>query len=179
MKLTLRFLILTMLTTGMTGCDSCNNRKCLVGQEIVIPSSDTTDPSPGMEVHLPNGNIVNVTPGTSTIAVPGGGKVLVVVNAKDPEGIQDAQIWAAEIKTTIDPNTGAATGGNVPLIRAPMATNKDSATAGQNGCTERIVTTNLEVSKTPTGSVSYEVFGAGINFAGKKVETKHIRLEAQ
>src|SRR6266852_2362960 len=78
---------------AITGC------ACRFGQEIVIPSSDGTDPSLVMDFHLPSGSIVTVMPGstTNTVAVPGGGKVTVIVNAKDGEGVKDAQIWAASI----------------------------------------------------------------------------------
>jgi hypothetical protein len=177
MTLTLRFLILSIITAAMTGCTS----HCPLGQEVVIPSSDATDPSVVMDFHLPNGSIVTVTPAstTSTVPVPGGGKVTVIVNAKDPQGIQDSQIWAASITTKIDPNTGTATRSGPGLLGAPTASNRDSGSAGQKGCTERVVSTNLEVSKSPTGSVSYEVHAAGVNFGGKNVATPLVTLVAQ
>ena len=64
-----------LLTAGLTGCPT--------GDEIVIPSSDATPPSLGMDFHLPDGTLVTVTPasvpdpttGVVRIAVPGGGKV--------------------------------------------------------------------------------------------------------
>ena len=181
MKFTLRFLIFTILAIGMTGCNSCKSSHCLVGQEIVIPSADATDPSLVMDFHLPNGTIVTVTPGstTSMVPVPGGGRVTVIVNAKDPEGIQDAQIWAAEIRTRTDPGTGTTTQSGPGFLGAPTVSNKDSGTAGQKGCTERVATTNLDVRKSATDSVSYEVHGVGLNFGGKSVMTPLVRLVAQ
>ena len=181
MKLTLLFLIFILLATGMTGCNSCNSRTCLVGQEIVIPSADTSNPSIVMDFHLPNGNIVTVTPGstTTTVPVPGGGRVTVIVTAKDPEGVQDAQIWAAEFTVRIDPGTGTGSQSGPGLLGAPTVSNKDNGSAGQKGCTERTATTNLEVRKSPTANVNYEVHAVGINFGGKSVTTPLVKLVAQ
>jgi hypothetical protein len=176
MKLTRYFLILTIVAAAFTGCTN----HCKLGQEIVIPSSDTTDPSVVMDFHLPNGSIVTVVPGssTSTVPVPGGGRVTVIVNAKDSEGIQDPQIWAAEIKERINPG-GTVTRSGPGLLGAPTASNKDNGTPGQKGCTERLVSTNLEVSKSPTLSVSYEVHAVGVNFGGRNVSTPLVTLVAQ
>ena len=181
MKLTPRFLIFILLATGMTGCNSCNSRTCAVGQEIIIPSADSTDPSIVMDFHLPNGNIVTVTPGstTTTVPVPGGGRVTVIVNAKDPEGVQDAQIWAAEFTVTIDPNTGIGSQSGPGLLGAPTVSNKDNGSAGQKGCTERIATTNLDIRKSPTSNTNYEVHAVGLNFGGKRVMTPLVKLVAQ
>lgn len=177
MTLTRRFAILSIITAAMMGCTS----HCPLGQEIVIPSADGTDPSVGMDFHLPNGSIVTVTPGsaTTTVPVPGGGKVTVIVNAKDPQGIQDAQIWAADITTKINPATGITTRSGPGLLGAPTASNRDSGSQGQKGCTERVVSTNLEVSKSPTGSVSFEVHAVGVNFGGKNIATPLVTLVAQ
>ena len=181
MKLSRLFLILPIAAaiTLITGCP--NQSHCLLGQEIVIPSSDATDPSVVMDFHLPNGSIVSVTPGsaTSTIPVPGGGKVTVIVNAKDSEGIRDAQIWASSITERIDPNTGIVSRAGPGLLGAPTASNRDSGGPGQKGCTERLVSTDLEVHKSPTGSVSYEVSAAGVNFGGRTVRTTAVILTAQ
>jgi hypothetical protein len=181
MKLTLRCLIFILLATGMTGCKPGNSSTCAVGQEIVIPSADTSDPSLVMDLHLPNGNIVTVTPGSTitTVPVPGGGRVTVVVNAKDPEGAQDAQIWAAEFTVRIDPNTGIGSQSGPGLLGAPTISNKDNGSAGQKGCTERIATTNLEIRKSATANTNFEVHAIGINFGGKRVMTPLVKLVAQ
>lgn len=177
MRLTLRFLILSILANAITGCSN----HCPLGQEVVIPSSDATAPSIGMDFHLPNGSIVTVTSGsaTSTVPVPGGGRVTVIVNAKDSEGIQDAQIWAADIRYKTDPNTGITTQSGPGSLGAPTASNKDVGNPGQKGCTERIATINLDVSKSPTAAVSKEVHAVGVNFGGKSVSTPLVRLVAQ
>jgi hypothetical protein len=165
-----------LVATAITGCQTCP-----FGQEIVIPSSDVTAPSLVMDLHLPNGSIVTVTPGstTSTVPVPGGGKVTVIVNAKDPEGVKDVQIWSASIITTIDPNTGVATRQGPGLLGAPSASNADSRSSGQKGCTERVVSENLEVSSTPQRVVSFEVGARGVNFGGRTVRTPTVTLQAQ
>lgn len=177
MKLTLRFFIPSILAIAITGCP----KHCPLGQEIVIPAADATDPTVVMDFHLPNGSIVTVTPtsGPSTIPVPGGGRVTVIVNAKDSEGVQDSQIWAADIKYKIDPNTGVTTQTGPGLLGAPSASNRDSGSQGQKGCTERVATINLDVNKSPTAALSQEVHAVGVNFGGKSVSTPLVRLVAQ
>src|SRR6185436_19742764 len=76
---------------------SCQH--CQVGQEIVIPSADTSPPTVLMDFHLPNGNTITITsasPPRTRIDVPPGGRVTVIANAKDDEGVKDVQIWAAK-----------------------------------------------------------------------------------
>jgi hypothetical protein len=181
MKLARHFLILFIAVTAMTGCTNTATNHCPVGQEVVIPASDTSDPAVVMDFHLPNGTIVTVTPGSgvSTVPVPGGGRVTVIVNAKDSEGVQDAQIWAASITTKIDTATGTATKSGPALLTAATTSNRDSGSAGQKGCTERLATTNLEVSKSPAGSVSFEVHAVAVNFQGGKATTPLVTLVAQ
>jgi hypothetical protein len=165
-----------LVAAAITGC-----RTCPFGQDIVIPSSDVTGPSLVMDLHMPNGSIVTVTPGytTSTVPVPGGGKVTVTVNAKDAQGVKDAQIWAARITTTIDPNTGLATRSGSGLLGRPTASNADSGLPGQKGCTERVVSQNLKVSRTPQRVVSYKVTAHGVNFGSRDVRTPTVTLRAQ
>ena len=129
MKLTRNFLILIIWIAALTGCTNTTTNQCTVGQGVVIPASDTTDPSVVMDVHLPNGNIVTVTAGSgiSTVPVPGGGKVTLIVNAKDSEGVQDAQIWAASITTKIDPVTGTASKTGPASFSAPTTSNRTVA----------------------------------------------------
>lgn len=181
MKLTRCLLTLSIITSALTitGCPGPSH--CAVGQEIVIPSSDATDPSVVMDFHLPNGSIVSVTPGssTSTIPVPGGGKVTVIVNAKDGEGVQDAQIWAADFTYKVDPVTGIASRSGPGLLGAPTASNRDSGGPGQKGCTERVASTNLEVRKLPNGYTGYEVHAVGVNFGGRNMSTPLVTLVAQ
>ena len=172
----LQFGSLMIAVIGITGCQTCP-----FGQEVVIPSSDTTPPTVVMDFHLPNGTVVTVTPSsmTSIVAVPGGGRVTVIVNAKDSEGVQDAQIWAAAITTTIDPNTGIATRSGPGLLGAPTASNPASGSPGGKACTERVVSQNLDVSSNSQGSVAFEVSARGVNFGGRDVRTSLIRLQAQ
>jgi hypothetical protein len=180
MKITRHFLILFIYMMAVTiACTTTNH--CPVGQEVLIPASDTTDPSVVLDFHLPNGTIVTVTPGSgiSTVPVPGGGNVTLIVNAKDSEGIQEAQIWTASITTKIDPVTGVVSKTGPASFSTPTASNRDSGSAGQKGCTERLATTNLQVSKTSTGSVSYEVHAVALNFSGRNASTPLVILVAQ
>ena len=103
----------------------------------------------------------------------------VIVNAKDSEGIQDAQIWAADITYKIDPSTGITTRSGPGLLGAPTASNRDSGSPGQKECTERVASINLEVRKSPTGGVSHEVHAVGVNFGGRNVSTPLVTLVAQ
>jgi hypothetical protein len=171
---TLAFLV--SMSAMIAGC-----RPCPFGQEIVIPASDATDPSIVMDFHLPNGSIVTVTPTStpSTIKVPGGGQVTVLVKAIDSEGVQDAQIWAASIKYTIDPSTGTTSTSGPGLLSTPTASNRDGSSPGQKGCTERVVSQNLEVRKTSRGGIGYEVHAEGLNFGGRVISTPLITLQAQ
>jgi hypothetical protein len=181
MKLSRLFLILPLAAVIMTMTGCPNQSHCLLGQEVVIPQTDSTDPIVTMDFHLPNGSIVTVTPGsaTSTVSVPGGGNVTVMVNAKDGEGVRDSQIWAASITERIDPNTGTVSRPGPGLLGAPTASNADNGSPGQKGCTERLASTNLAVSKSATGSVSFEVTAAAVNFGGKTVRTTAVILAAQ
>jgi hypothetical protein len=172
----LRLILPMIAVVGITGCQTCQ-----FGQEVVIPSSDATPPTVVMDFHLPNGTVVTVTPGSaiSRVAVPGGGRVTVIVNAKDPEGIQDAQIWAAAITTTIDPNTGLATRSGPGLLGAPTASNPANRSQGGKACTERVVSQNLDVRSNSRGRVSFEVSARGVNFGGGDVRTPVVTLQAQ
>lgn len=155
----------TLIVTAIIGCQTCP-----FGQEIVIPSSDTTKPTIVMDFHLPNGNVVTVTPGSgiSSVAVPGGGTVTVIVNSKDDEGVKSSEIWAADIKETTDPNTGLVTKVGPGLLGAPTMSNTDTKGPGQKGCTERVTQQNLEVHKTTNSSVSFEVSARGVNSEANK-----------
>lgn len=168
--------LMMLLSILMTGCPPCQ-----FGREIVIPSSDGTDPSITMAFLLPDGNTVSVSADSpvSTVVVPGGGTVLVSASAQDDEGIQDAQIWAASITWTTDPVTGITTQSGPGLLGSPTASSRDSDGPGQEGCTARVALQTLEVRKTSRGGVSYEVHARGVNFGGGTVSTPLVRLEAQ
>lgn len=171
----LRALCLLVLAS-MTGCATCP-----VGREVVIPSSDTTDPAVVLDFHLPNGQIVSASPNSvpSAVTVPGGGTVTLIAKASDDQGVKDVQLWIGTKTCSIDPNTGTASCSGPGSQGAPTASNRDTRTAGQNGCTERLVSHNLVVNNTPRGSVSYEVGARGVNFGGREVRIPLIRLEAQ
>ncbi|MDR4505826.1 MAG: hypothetical protein MRK01_13725 [Candidatus Scalindua sp.] len=168
--------LMILLAISMTGCPTCQ-----FGREIVIPSSDRTDPTITMAFLLPDGNTVSVTPGSTItrVAVPGGGTVLVSATAQDDEGVRDAQIWAASITWTTDPIAGITTVSGPGLLGRPTASSRDSDGPGQVGCTSRVALQSLEVRKTSRGGVSYEVHASGVNFGGRTVSTPSVKLEAQ
>lgn len=165
-----------LILTAITGCKTCQ-----FGQEIVIPSSDATKPTIVMDFHLPNGSVVTVTPGstTSSVAVPGGGTVTVIVNTNDDEGVKSSEIWAADIKETTDPNTGLVTRVGPGLLGAPTASSTNTNGPGQKGCTEGVASQDLIVHRTANASVSFEVSARGVNFGGQQVSTPVVTLSAQ
>ena len=113
----------------------------------------------------------------STITVPGGGTVTLVAKASDNQGVQDVQLWIGTRSCSF--TGGIATCSGPGLLGAPTASNRDSGTAGRNGCTERLVKENLVVRNTSTGSVSHDVQARGENFGGREVRTPFIHLQAQ
>jgi hypothetical protein len=161
--------IALLLVVATTGCKD----KC----QVVIPSADGTDPVIVWDFHLPDGSIVNpsLTQG-STVPVKGGGKVTLIVNVKDDEGVQDAQIWAADVTWQVDPNTGLVTSSGPALLGAPTTSNPDSGSPGQKGCSERLVQQDLIVSVADQGGVSFDVSAKGVNFGGKVIYTPIVHL---
>lgn len=160
----------------LTGCATCQ-----VGHEVVISSSDTTDPAVVLDFHLPNGNIISASPNSvpATVVVPGGGTVTLIARASDDQGVKDVQLWIGTKTCKIDSGSETESCAGPGLQGAPTVSNRDARTSGQNGCTGRLAKHNLAVSKTSHGSVSYEVEARGINFDGREVRMPFIRLEAQ
>ena len=168
-----------LILAAMTGCVHSVVGRCVVGREVVITSSDTTAPTVVLDFHLPNGQIVSASLNSapSTVTVPGGGKVTLIANASDDQGAKDVQLWIGT--KTCSVNAGTTTCSGPGLLGAPTANNGDTLTAGQTGCTERLVSHNLEVRNTPSGSLSHEVEVRGLNFSGTEVRIPLIRLVAQ
>jgi hypothetical protein len=133
------------------GCSSTST--CSFGQEVVIPNADATKPSVVMDVHLPNGNIVTLTPGAPPpppITVPNGSTVTLIATATDPDGAQAVQIMGDE----------GCSGG---LLGRPMAESKNNRTAGEKACTQILAQTTLLVNHTPFHDC-FEVLALGFNF---------------
>lgn len=161
---------------SMTGCGACP-----LGREIVIPTVDQTDPTVALDFHLPDGQIISASAVSSprVIIVPSGGTVTLIASATDDQGAKDIQLWIGTKICTTDPATETTSCSGPGLQGAPTASNPDTRTAGQGGCTARQVSHNLVVTRTPTRSVSYEVEARGLNFGGRQARTQLIRLEAQ
>jgi hypothetical protein len=159
MKLVLQFLILSILATAMSGCPSHSN--CLLGQEIVIPTSDTSTPDVVMDIHLPDGKIETVY---SVLGVPpeklpmvsvptGKGQLTIIAKAKGSLGIANVQIWVGGLNA--------------------LAQNYDNGKAGEKGCTERLVSSNL------TRQDNIWIQAVGINFGGVIAKTPIVALEVR
>lgn len=155
----------------MTGCAAT----CPVGDEIVITSSDATEPTITLGLFLPEGPIVNISPTSvpSPITLPRSGTVTVIATARDDQGVMDAQLLITTINCSIEPDTGSESCSQ-PLLSTQS--NADPHAAGQNGCTARLVNANIAVIRTPTTDVSYEVIARGVNFGGREVRTPAIRV---
>jgi hypothetical protein len=164
------------------GCQDGGSSKCLLGREVTIPSSDATAPAMAVDFHLPDGRIVSVSsnapPPSSPIRSPNG-KVTILAKASDDQGVRDSQLWVGTRTCSIDPNAGTVSCSGPGLQGSPTVSNRDPSGPGQKGCTERLVSYNLTISRTPTGSVSYEIDGRGVNFGGREIRIGLVRLEPQ
>jgi len=119
-----------------------------------------------MDLHLPDGSTVTVTPTTNppeVVGVPGGGKVTVIINGTDSEGVQDAQIWAGE--GTVSPGVISGPG----LLGAPSSNSPNTGSAGGNACTQVIVSQNLTLHGTSSNGNFFEVSARAVNFGGLDV----------
>src|SRR5262245_40715273 len=69
--------------------------RCVVGQQVTIPSSDTTDPAIVIDFHLPGGQIVSATPTSAPprVIAPTSGTVTLIAKASDPQGVRDIQLF--------------------------------------------------------------------------------------
>ena len=152
---------------------------CFVGQPVVVPSADATDPTVSLSFFLPDGTTVSAPagPGPTDVVTPPG-EVVISAVARDPEGVRDVQLWVASRQCTFDPSSGTASCSGPGLLGAPTASNPDADAAGGNGCTERLVTQNVDVLKTATREVSFEVHARGENFGSTVVQTGLVRLRA-
>jgi hypothetical protein len=137
-----------------------------------------------MDFHMPNGQIITVTPtsGPNTVTITSPSDTVAVwASATGANGIQDIQIWADQITWITYPNGGTAQSGP-GLMGGPSASSPDNSTPGQSGCTERVANQNLTVSHLVGHGidkrVSFDVFATGLNFSGVKVSTPTVRLQA-
>ncbi|HSJ86785.1 MAG TPA: hypothetical protein VK909_06205 [Anaerolineales bacterium] len=165
------YIWMPLLLVGLSACKSASH--CLVGGEITIPNNDNSAPTiVGIDFHMPDGSLVSRKPGdglSNRITVPTNGDVTVIVAVQDDQGVKDAQLFAAAIDCSIDPSTGAESCSSPPLLSGPTASNPENNTAGEVGCTQRLVTQKINISKSSTGSNSVEISAKGINFSGQKV----------
>ena len=171
--------LLATAALALAGCTSSPPRPCGIGQPVTISASDTSSPSVVVDFFLPDGRTVSFpSAGTpSTVTSNSSGRVTVIAKTTDPEGAQDAQIWAAAKScTTLGGSTSCSGPG---LLGAPSASNPDARTAGMTGCTERLVQHNLQVFRDPTRDVSQEVTVYGKNFAGQQTQLGTFVLRAQ
>lgn len=151
----------------------CKSSHCSVGSETTIPNNDNSAPTVvGIDFHMPDGSLVSRKPGdglSTQITVPTNGDVTVIVAVKDDQGVQDAQLFAATIDCSVDPNSGLESCSGPGLLSGPTASNPETNTAGGVGCTQRLVTQKINISASSTGSNSAEITAKGINFGGQKV----------
>jgi len=152
-----------------------NGNTCFQGSQVTIPSTDSTPPAEVVvDFHRPDGTLTTVTstapPASATITSATGGTVTLIARATDPEGVKDIQIWAAEK----DCHGGTCSGPG--QLGAPNAANPDNQAAGAKGCTQRLVTLNVQIGA--GGTVSQEVHAVGVNFAGGQTSTALVMVGA-
>lgn len=155
---------------------------CLIGSEVTIPGSDASKPSVVIVFLMPDGSTPVKTDAdpSSTITVPANGIVSVIAVTRDPQGVKDSRIFAADIRC------GQAAGGprtctGPGLLGRPTASNPETNAVGQTGCTARLVSQNLQITDAtaPNGSsktVSWEVHVEGENFGGQVTSTQMFTL---
>lgn len=157
---------------------------CFVGSQITIPQADSTPPSVGIDFHMPDGSIVSRTLGDglpTRITVPSNGQVTIIANTNDAQGVKDSRIYAATKSCSEDSATGIGSCSGPGLLGNPTASNAESNSVGSEGCTQRIATQNVSVTKTTVGtrssSVSVEVSAEGVNFGRQVQRTTTYSLE--
>jgi len=157
-----------------------NCAKCLAGREVVIPSGDKTNPTVVLDIQLPNGQILSTSssPFPSKVTAPSGSTVKLTAKASDDQGVKDVQLWIGTESCSFD-SEGNATCAGPGLLGKPTASNRDTGSPGQKGCTERRVSHELIARKTSSVSVSYEVSTHALNFGGGEVQLPRILVEAQ
>ncbi len=177
---TARLLSCISATALLATCTPPPGSSCLLGQPVTIPASDSTSPTLVVDFFLANGSVVTVQSGGQVPAdiVSPNGTVTINAVAKDAEGVRDAQLWIAARKCTSNPATGTTTCAGPGLLGAPTSSNRDPGAAGATGCTERLVSTTLDVLRTQARDDSYEVTIRGENFGGGTVQIGLIRVRA-
>lgn len=161
---------LYLLLAALCGC-SGRPSHCALGSEISIPASDSSAPIiVGIDFHMPDGSLVSRKPGdglSQQIAVPSNGEVTVIVVVEDAEGVKDSQLFIAPFRCSFSPATCQSPG----LLSGPTAGNPETNTVGGAGCTQRLATEKVTITKSATGSTNAEVSAKGFNFGGQQAET--------
>jgi hypothetical protein len=106
-----------------------------------------------------------------------GGTVTLIARATDPNGVKDVQLWVAE--ESCHTSNGSETCSGPGLLGAPTANNPDNQSAGATGCTDRVVTQNVQISRNSNGSVSQQVNATSVNFGGGKTTTPIVTVQVQ
>jgi hypothetical protein len=176
----------TALTRAQTAVDNKRNdarrdlscSACRNGREVVIPSTDATDPAVVVEFHFANGGLVKASSDSplDIVKVPvSGSPVRIIAKATDEQGVKDVQLLIGTQKCSFGGGSASCSGPG--LLVGPTASNPDAGTPGQTGCAERLVGHDVQVIKTPSRSVSHEVSVHALNFEDRKVSLPLIRLE--
>ena len=167
-----RLVLAVPIATLLAACGSTPH--CFSGSQIAIPASDSTPPSVAIDFHMPDGSIVSRTVGDglpTSIAVPSNGQVTIFAVTRDAQGVRDSRIYAADKTCSEDLSTNIGSCSGPGLLGGPTASNAETNTAGSPGCTERIATQKVAVSKVTVGtrssSISVEVSAEGVNFGGQ------------
>ena len=175
-----RLLSCVTATALLASCVPGPGGSCFLGQQVTIPTSDSTDPTLAVDFHLADGSLVTVQSGGQVPAdiISPDGTVTINAVARDAEGVRDVQLWIAARKCTSDPATGATTCSGPGLLGAPTTSNRDGGAPGARGCTERLTSQSVQVVHTQVRDDSYEVTVRAESFGSGTVQIGLIRLRA-
>ena len=149
-----------------------SGNSCFSGAAVTIPATDATPPAMTLDVHLPDGKLVTLVPGssgTADVTSASGGTVTLIAKATDPEGVRDVQLWVQDENCHVGQPQSCSGPG---LGGAPSATNPDTQGTGATGCTERVVTENVQIGSNGSRFLSQQVFAKGVNFGGGTTDTQ-------
>jgi hypothetical protein len=150
-----------------------------VGQPVTIPTADTSQPAVLVDLLLPDHRTVSFATGAAQqiVTSAASGPVSILARAVDQQGAQDIEIWAGERRC--ETNGGTTTCSGPGLLAYPTSHNTDTGSAGAIGCTERLATADINISKVGNQSREQVVHLVGKNFGGQSTMLGFFTLSVQ
>lgn len=169
----------TIVFIGLLMASSfASHAQCENGKAVTIPSQDGTDPGIAFQFELESGQVVTVTRSTMPYAIraPSGSNMQLTAISRDPQGVQDVQLWIGTRNCSTDLATNITSCSGPGLLAAPIASNPDLGQPGGTGCSARVVQQTLSPIADDQRSTSYEVRATGKNFGGGESSLGIVRL---